>query len=155
MPARVFLSAGPVGALGSRSDLCVQPTHTCAPPGAQYRHLTDFVSNDAGAIAFVAQLSSAVVSTGELNIDHGVWLHRGHKDSVPELLLRHGDRFDLEPGDQRSILLVRIASQSNPHGGVGGYGRQLNDSGKLLLRLSLTGNSSGVFMIDAPLQART
>lgn len=121
--------------------------------GAQYRHFTGFVSNDVGAITFVAQLSSAPVGSGEMNIDQGVWLHRGGEDSVPELLLRRGDRFELEPGDRRLISLIRIDRQSNPHGGVGGYGRQLNDSGKLLLRLSLTGNSSGVFTIDAPLQA--
>jgi hypothetical protein len=48
------------------------------------------------------------------------------------------------------VTNITLDAQSNAGGGTGGYGRAINDSGEILLKLSLNFNRSGLFKIGTP-----
>ena len=107
-----------------------------------YGGIVGMSCNDPGGIVFAAQLVE-----GDGHPQMAVWLDRG-ADATPQLVLRHGDLFDVSETERAEVLEIRFERHANPFGGTGGYGRILNDSGQVVLGLSLSGNSSGVFVID-------
>ena len=111
-----------------------------------YRTITHFVTSRSGSLAFAATLTPDDTDP-EARRDLGVWM-TPPGETIPQLLLRRGDQIQLSPGDSQAIGYLRLGAQTNAHGGSGGYGRVLNDSGQLVLTLSLTGNTSGVFLTD-------
>ena len=117
---------------------------TAPGTGGRYGPIVQLVTNNFfGRTAFVAALDSDDPGLGV-----GVWfLDRTGADA--ELVIKRGDTFELAPGDFRTVTLIGMDSQSNPYGGSGGYGRVLSDSNRLVLKLSLGENSSGVFVVDA------
>jgi hypothetical protein len=125
--------------------------------------LVSFANNDRGDIAYLARFASG--GDGADALAHtGVW-YQGEGDPAARLVLRRGDRFGLDSGEMRSVAAIKLEAQTNPYGGSGGYGRLLDDSGRLLLHLLLSHNVSGVFLLDpssqpegllaAPLRARS
>jgi len=118
---------------------------------ANYAHLGSLTVSDGGAAAFAARLDDSDVQGegGTAQFGTGIWI-QGSNDKAPRLALRRGDQFPLAPGDWRAITALAIDTNANPYGGTGGYGRQLNDSEELLVRISVTGNSSGVALVSIP-----
>ena len=49
-----------------------------------------------------------------------------------------------------TIVGLDLQNASLPSGGTGGLGRSLNDNGDLLLKLVLSGNQSGIFILGTP-----
>lgn len=114
---------------------------------AVYNAITEaFACSGTGGLAFQASLVTGVGDTTSTT-NTGIWLDRGAPDAVAQLVLRRGDTFDLTPGDTRSVSQLSIDAQTNAGDGTGGYGRAMNDSGDILLKLTLSGSSSGIFKI--------
>ena len=78
-----------------------------------------------------------------------MWLARDSSDVAPVLVMRRGDNFDIS-GEEHVVGNIKLNAQSNPGGGTGGYGKVINDSGEILLNLSLNKNKSGLFKMQMP-----
>ena len=75
-----------------------------------------------------------------------MYVDRGGVDPVPELVLRKGDKFEIE-GIERDVINIKFTADANAVGGTGGYGRAINDEGQVLLNLTVSGSLSGLFLI--------
>jgi hypothetical protein len=116
--------------------------------GAVYLTLGAFDCSSTQGVVFHSSLVTgigAVTST----TNQGVWLDQGVPDAAPKLVLLEGDTFDID-GQAHTVTNITLDAQSNAGGGTGGYGRAINDSGEILLKLSLTLNRSGLFKISMP-----
>jgi len=116
--------------------------------GAVYKTLGAFDCNSTQGVVFHSSLVTgigAVTST----TNQGVWLDQGIPDVAPKLVLLEGDTFDIE-GEAHTVTNITLDAQSNAGGGTGGYGRAINDTGEILMKLSLNFNRSGLFKISAP-----
>jgi hypothetical protein len=116
--------------------------------GAVYQNLGVFDCNSTQGVVFHSSLVTgigAVTST----TNQGVWLDQGVPDAAPKLVLLEGDTFDID-GEAHTVTNITLDAQSNAGGGTGGYGRAINDSGEILLKLSLNFNRSGLFKIGTP-----
>ena len=107
-------------------------------------------TSDANGIVYSARLSTGVGDT-TTSTNVGIWLDGGDGDDAAELLVRKGDTTSLGK-TERTITNAVIDYVSNAVGGTGGYGRIISDGGKVVVRLSFTGSSSGVFTLpeDVP-----
>ena len=110
--------------------------------------ITDWSCSGTGAVAYEVTFKNMVGDTDGGN-NRAVYRDRGTADAAPLLILRRGDKFDLA-GTERSVTGVAIDGESNPGGGTGGYGRTINDTGELLLKLVLDSNQSGIFVLGTP-----
>ena len=113
--------------------------------GAVISRLTGFACSGAGGIVYQVEFVAGQGDTTSANRD-GIYLDRGIADAVAELIMRRGDSFDLM-GVNRTVGGLKISTEENSGGGTGGYGRAINDSGAVLLNLSLSGNLSGIFVL--------
>ncbi|MFT5854889.1 MAG: VCBS repeat-containing protein [Verrucomicrobiales bacterium] len=116
--------------------------------GAQHGTLLDYDCNQVGGIVYQATMVSGI-GDNTSRVRDGVWLARDASDVAPVLVLRRGDKFDID-GEEHTVSNIQLDAQSNPGGGTGGYGRVINDSGEILLNLSLNKNKSGLFKLEMP-----
>jgi len=115
---------------------------------AVYALITEaFACNSTSGIAFQSSLVTGIGDTISTT-NSGVWLDRGTADAVPQLALRKSDMFEVAPGDTRTVTIVSIDAQSNSGKAQGGYGRAINDSGEILLKVGVSGNLSGYFKLS-------
>jgi len=112
--------------------------------GSVYQTLQAVAANNNGGALFFALLKNGIGDTETKN-NFGAWLDRGEDDPAPQLIVRKSDTFEFAPKDERTILSIGFDYVDNGVGGTGGYGRTLNDSAELLLKLTLNGGVSGVF----------
>ncbi len=105
--------------------------------------------NSTGGIAFEITLVNGIGDTTS-STNQAVFLDRGVADPAPLLVLRRGDTFDLGGSDVRTVVGLGTSSETNVGGATGGYGRAMNDAGEILLNLTLSGNTSGIFVLGMP-----
>ena len=106
-----------------------------------------FAASDTGHVAYSAALMGNIGDSTTSN-NYGIWLTSA-PNMPAELVLRRNDTFELSPGDIRTIVGLAFDAEQNTGSATGGYGKALNDSGQLVVRLTLSGNSSGVFVIGS------
>ena len=112
------------------------------------RSIGSFACGGAGGVVYDVSFIPGIGNTTS-STQLGVYLDRGAADPAPLLVLRRGDTFDVD-GTSRSVAGIRLSTEVNVGGGTGGYGRTLNDNGDVLLNLTLSGNTSGLFVLGAP-----
>lgn len=110
------------------------------------RHITAFDCSGTGGITYAVTYLPGLGDTVTSN-NIGVYLDKGAADAVPELILRRNDSFDLA-GVSHTVVGITLSTESNVGGGTGGYGRAINDSGNVLLNLTLSGSQSGIFVLS-------
>jgi hypothetical protein len=112
------------------------------------RSIGSFACSGTGGVAFdVSFVPGFGNATSTTNL--GIFLDRGAADPAPLLVLRRSDTFEID-GTTYSVAGMKISTESNPGGGTGGFGRALNDAGDILLNLTLSGNTSGLFLLGTP-----
>jgi len=107
------------------------------------------VSNlDCSGSGGIVYQTSYVLNVGDTETanSEGIYVDRGGSDPAPILIMRRGDIFDLS-GSERTVVGLRVNTESNAGKGTGGYGRAINDMGSVLLNLTLSGGSSGIFVL--------
>lgn len=114
--------------------------------GAGIGRLTGFACSGAGGVVYSVEYTRTQGDYTSANRD-GIYVDRGVLDGAPELILRRGDTFDLM-GTEHTVSSLKINFEENTGHGIGGYGRSINDMGSVLLNLSLSGNLSGIFLIN-------
>ncbi|MFT5105454.1 MAG: hypothetical protein ACI8XO_002910 [Verrucomicrobiales bacterium] len=112
--------------------------------GAVHSTIHSVACNNSGGAVYSTRLVRGVGDTASSN-DFGLWLDKG-SERAAELVLREGDKFPLA-ADERTVTFIGFDQTTNAAGGTGGYGRVVNDSGEIMLRLSLDGNLSGLFIL--------
>ncbi len=72
--------------------------------------------------------------------------------NTPNLILRRGDTFRLnpEPAPESTVVGLDFQNAVHPSGGTGGFGTSLNDNGDALLKLVLNGGQAGIFILGTP-----
>jgi hypothetical protein len=99
--------------------------------------------NAAGQTAFMAtgyrQFEGTVLDSA-----FGVWGQ--DRDGRLRLVASVGQLLEIEPGDHREIASLLFASAT---GGEDGKARGFNDAGQIVLRVTFTDGSSGVFVSNA------
>jgi hypothetical protein len=116
--------------------------------GSIHGILLGYDCNQVGGIAYLATMVSGI-GDNTSRVRDGVWLARDASDVAPVLVIRRGDKCDID-GLEHVVNNIRLDTQSNPGGGTGGYGKVINDSGEILLNLSLNRNKSGLFKMEMP-----
>jgi hypothetical protein len=115
--------------------------------GATIKDINDFSCNEVGGVVYQATFFSGIGdSTSTTNI--GVYLDEGGAPGAAELVLRRGDTFDLT-GTEHTVAGIRISTETNPGGGRGGFGRAIDDQGRILLNLTLSGSAGGLFVLGS------
>ncbi|MFT5410676.1 MAG: hypothetical protein ACI9NC_003409 [Verrucomicrobiales bacterium] len=114
--------------------------------GAIHGTLLDYDCNNVGGIVYLGTFVLNAGDTTSVTRD-GVWLSRSSAAVAPVLVLRRGDLLDIG-GLSHKVSNIKIGAQSNPGGGMGGYGKVINDNGEILLYLSLNRNKSGLFKLE-------
>ena len=112
--------------------------------GGIHKRITSIACNSTGGVVYTSTLVRGIGDTVGSN-DSGLWLDEG-PDRAAELVLRRGDSFELGE-NERAIAEIAFEVTANAAGGTGGYGRIINDAGQGMLRLSLDGNLSGLFIL--------
>jgi hypothetical protein len=111
-------------------------------PGTPFpiRDIFQVSMNNVGNVAFTANL----LRPDSDPLDYGLWLYG--PDGV-RLVARHGDLFEVNPGDFRQINQVNIfdGTENNTH-----RGSSLNNRGELAFSLTFTDGSSGIFLFAVP-----
>jgi len=117
--------------------------------GAAITRIDRFTATDNGAVAYAAALTNNIGDT-TTSTNYGIWLG-SDSENIANLILRRGDELEVAPEeeeeDARTVVSLTFDADQNSGGGTGGYGKALNDNGLLALRLSLSGNASGVFVV--------
>jgi len=112
--------------------------------GSAIARIDTISCNNQGGVIYVAALVNGIGDTVVVN-NLGLWVDKG-PELTAELVLRKSDTFDLEK-EERIVTAIGFDYTTNAFGGTGGYGRIINDSGDALLKLSLDGNLSGLFVL--------
>ena len=114
--------------------------------GAGIARITGFACSSAGGVVYgveYVQNQGDYTSTNR----NGIYLDRGVPDAAPELIMRRGDKFTFM-GTERTVSSAKVSFEENSgHGTCAGYGRSIDDSGNVLLNMSLGGNLSGIFVL--------
>ncbi|MFT5411253.1 MAG: VCBS repeat-containing protein [Verrucomicrobiales bacterium] len=135
--------------VGGGLHLVARESHVAlSTDGSQLGTLLDFDCNQVGGIVYLATFVANIGDTTS-KVRDGVWLARDSSDVAPVLVMRRGDNFDIS-GEEHVVSNIKLNAQSNPGGGTGGYGKVINDSGEILLNLSLNKNKSGLFKMQMP-----
>jgi hypothetical protein len=104
-------------------------------------------ANAFGELAFFAPIWGPGV-TG--NTDGALWVYR---DDAIEMVVREGQLFDIDPTDaidQRTIKEIALPGFLMNTGGQDGRMSYMNDDGAIVLSLSFTDNTAGVFVLPGP-----
>jgi hypothetical protein len=102
------------------------------------RSTLNFAMNSAGHAAFITNVTGGSAPPGN---NTGLWAQ--DQNGNLRLVLRHGDMFEVAPGDFRMINGIRFQSTS---AGGDGLARGFNDNHQLALFLNFVNNSSGIFV---------
>ena len=109
--------------------------------GSVFAQLNVVAANDTCGVLISARLVNGIGDTVTAN-NIGVWRDDGAADPALVLVIRKGDTLG-----ESTVNSVNIDYVANAVGGTGGYGRVLNNGGTAVMRLSLSGGSSGVFTL--------
>jgi len=112
--------------------------------GAIISNIASISCNGTGNVTYVASLASGAGDTVTAN-NHGIWLDDG-TPAAAELVVRKNDTFMVDEAE-RTVTSIGFDYTTNALGGTGGYGRVINDSSDIMLKLSLDGNQSGLFIL--------
>jgi hypothetical protein len=116
--------------------------------GAALSRIVSVSCNNTSGVVYVGLLAAGLGDT-VTNNNLGLWLDEGVELDAA-LVLRKSDTFDLGE-DERTITSIGFDYTANSAGGTGGYGRIINDSGDVMLKLSLNGSLHGLFMLGTEL----
>ena len=111
---------------------------------APIRDIQDYAVSESGLIAYTARLREGIGDVITSN-NQGLFTTDTELD-IPVMRVRKDDVYPVEPYD-RKITEITLSNSANGKGGTGGYGRVINDSGKVAFRASMNLNSSGVFVL--------
>ena len=102
--------------------------------------------NNDGGVVYVVRLTNGIGGV-VTNNNLGLFLDK-NSELAAELVLRKNDKFELD-GKERTITAIDFGPTTNGSGGTGGYGRIINDSGDVMIKLSLDSSLSGLFMLES------
>ena len=108
--------------------------------------IDNYECNNNGGVVYQVRYLDGVGDTTTVN-NTGLYLDTGSGPAA-ELVLRRNDTFTLL-GTSRTVVGLKVSTESNRGGGRGGYGRAISDDGDIILNLTLSGNTSGIFVLGA------
>ena len=104
-----------------------------------------FAANNVGGVAHVSRLVSGVGDAILVN-NQGLFVDSG-SDGLPIMRVRKDDKFTDAGGTELTVTELTLGTVANPVGGVGGYGRVMNDSGAVAIGSSFNLLKSGIYIV--------